>query len=690
MKKCMLSVFLVLFTMSLVWGGGGKEALPTQSAVVVQPAVSASPALDFDSLWKDPQMPQSWFSAPRKSSELGIKDFQQSPLLDRLVSEGKLPSVKDRLPMDPPVVEPYEKVGKYGGTLVIYGVDLERTEFTFYAGWNTQEGINIPTPDGQGYVPYFAERIDFIEGDTVIEIQFREGLKWSDGVPFKAGDEYEFYWNHTLDKELFDTSLLMNPLEEIVKIDENTIQMRFGSAVPTYNYELKHSWVGDMLEDNMPLVPMHIMKKNLPEFIGQEAALAKAKALGFNSVQSYLTEFTQQVRKQSDPRYNMPTMAPYVITSRTESELLMERNPYYPFVDTEGNQLPYIDKLMVRFAAHKDNIELQAMTGSADIALTSLSSKNIPVYIANEAKGNYKTHIFLDASLNKPFYSLNLTLPEGLESYEPYFRDADFRKALSLAINRNQLNERFYFGKAIPMQVTIAPMSDLFKAEYGSAYAQYDPKAANALLDSLGLVDKNNDGYRDFPDGRPFKIQMMWSTASYLSDIGVHEYVISNWKDIGIQVTIQTVGIDPFWDRSAALDWEFKPHLVDGSLPYPLGLVRLALTPVDGPEINPFGFWGTYFMSNGESGERPPEDLYDEVEMLYKSAKLWLQTLDDKYLIPILESQAENIWAIGTVGFTPYPIIVNNRLKNVPERILWDEAIGRERILYPMQWYIEE
>ncbi|MGE0074182.1 MAG: ABC transporter substrate-binding protein [Sphaerochaetaceae bacterium] len=690
MKRNMLFVVFVLLATSMLFAGGGKEVLPQQPAVDQQPVQSPSVGVDFDSLWQDPNMPKSWFAAPRTASELGIGNFNQSPYLDQSVKSGAMPSVKDRLPKDPPVVEPYDKVGKYGGTLIVYGVDLERTEFTFFTGYNTQEGINIPTPDGQGYVPWFAQDIEFIEGDTVIQITFRDGLKWSDGVPFKAGDEYEFYWNYTLDKSLFDTSLLMNPLEDIVKIDENTIQLRFGSPVPTYNYELKHSWIGDMLEDNMPLAPMHIMKQNLPAFIGEAAALDNAKSLGFNSVESYLTELTQQVRKQSDPRFKMPTMHAYVITSRSESELLMERNAYYPFVDTKGNQLPYIDKLMVRFAAHKDNIELQAMSGAADIAMTSLSSKNIPVYIANEGKGNYKTHIFLDASLNKPFYSLNLTMPEGLEKYEPYFRNADFRKALSLAINRDQLNDRFYFGKAIPMQVTIAPMSDLFKPEYGNAYAQFDPVAANKLLDSLGLIDKNNDGFRDFPDGSPFKIQMLWSNASYLSDIGVHEYVVSNWGSVGIQVTIQTVGIDPFWDRSAALDWELKPHLVDGSLPYPLGLVRLALTPVEGPEVNPFGRWGTYFLSDGQSGDRPPADLYDEVEMLFTSAEKWLQTLDDQYLVPILESQAKNIWAIGTVGFTPYPIIVNNRLKNVPEKILWDEAIGRERILYPMQWYIEE
>ena len=320
MKKLLVVLFVVLLTPALMFAGGTKEPAPTQAS-----ATSAEQAktggIDFESRWRDPQMPASWFKAPATASQMGIKSFKQSPMLDARVSSGKLPPVAKRLPTNPPVVEPYQKVGKYGGTLTIYAVNLERSEFTYYTGGEHQEGVNVPTPDGQGYVPWFAEDIQFLEDDTVIQIRFRDGLRWSDGTPFLAGDEYEFYWNSTLNKTRFDPSLLVNSLEDMVKIDKNTVQLRFGSPVPTYNYDLKHSWVGDVLEANMPLAPMHIMKQNLPEIVGEQKALAKARELGFDSVESYLTELTQQVRKQSDPRFGMPTMQAYVIVSKTATEI---------------------------------------------------------------------------------------------------------------------------------------------------------------------------------------------------------------------------------------------------------------------------------------------------------------------------------------------------------------------------------
>ena len=689
MKKLLLLIMIAAVAPLLVVAAGGQEEA-AQDEEMTEAAPASPGTTDFESKWRDPQMPQAWFSEPQKASEAGVTSFSQSPMLDDRVASGELPPVEERLPDDPPVVVPYEEVGTYGGTMRMYGVDFER-EFTFYTGGGAGlEGLNQASPDGQGYFPWIADEITFMDNDTAVEVKFREGLKWSDGTEFVPGLEYEFYWNEVLDKEENDPSLYTPPLLSISAVDDYTIRWDFGAPNPVFEYTLNHAWVHDLISGFQPLAPMHILKQYMPEYVGAEEAQAKAAELGFQEVEQLISELSQQVREQDDPRFGMPTMQAYVAVERTESELVMERNPYYPFVDSEGNQLPYIDRVLVRFAAQRENIELQAISGEADVATDSVTARNIPVYKQNEEQGDYTTYIYLDAALNKPFYSFNFTPPEDAEKYVRYYRDDQFRKAMSLAINREQINDRFYFGQAIPMQVTIAPMSPLFKPEYGNAYADYDPDGAREMLDELGLVDADGDGFRDFPDGSEFRLSMMYAEASYLSDIAIHEYVVSNWNEVGIACDIQTVNEGVFWERSPGLQWELKPHLVDGSIPYPLGLVRLALSPVEIPEVDPFGSWSTYFITDGEEGTRPPEDMYDEIERLYNAANNYLQTLEDEYLVTLLESQAENIWVIGTVGFTPVPVIVNNRIKNVPERTLWDEAIGRERILYPMQWYIDE
>lgn len=685
-----LIVFLVLLLpAAMLFAGGEQEPAPTQPDV--SDDVPAAPGTtDFESKWRDPEMPEAWFSEPQKASELGITEFNQAPMLDERVANGELPPVAERLPDDPPVIVPYAEVGQYGGTMTMFGVDFER-EFSFYTGGGAGlEGLNQASPDGQGYFPWIADEIRFLENDTVVEVTFRRGLKWSDGTEFFPGREYDFYWNEVLDKELNDPSLFTPALLNIEGVDDYTVRWTFGAPNPVFGYTLNHAWVHDLISNSQPMAPMHIMRQHMPEYVGEEEAQRKAEELGFSEVDQFLSELAQQTREQDDPRFNMPTMQAYVVVSRTESEVVLERNPYYPFVDTEGNQLPYIDRIITRFAAQRENIELQAISGAADVATETLTSRNIPVYLQNEEEGDYTTYIYLDAALNKPFYSFNFTPPEEAAAYTPYYRNADFRKALSLAINRQQINERFYFGQAIPMQVTIAPMSDLFRPEFGNAYADFDPDRARAMLDQIGLIDQDGDGFRDFPDGSEFRLSMMYANASYLSDISIHEYVVSNWNDVGIAVDIQTVNEGVFWERSPALQWELKPHLVDGSIPYPLGLVRLAISPVEIPEVDPFGDWSTYFISGGDQGTRPPDDLFPEIERIYNAANTYLQTLDDEHLLTLLESQAENIWVIGTVGFTPVPIIVANRIHNVPELALWDEAIGRERILYPMQWYINE
>ena len=77
-----------------------------------------------------------------------------------------------------------------------------------------------------------------------------------------------------------------------------------------------------------------------------------------------------------------------------------------------------------------------------------------------------------------------------------------FRRALSLAIDREEMNQVVYIGLAKPSNNTIMERSALFKPEYASKWAQYDPKLANKLLDEIGLTKRDTQGFRLLPDGR--------------------------------------------------------------------------------------------------------------------------------------------------------------------------------------------
>lgn len=637
--------------------------------------------------WRDPAMPRSWFEAPALASELGITEFRQSPMLDARVASGELPPVRERLPLDPPVVEPYAEVGAYGGTLVQYGVDLETDFFQFIGGAIGREGLVRGTPDGTGFVPWIAERVELVEGDTVAEITMREGMRWSDGTPFVAAEEFAFYFDETLPAVGVDPAQQDPGILGLEVVDDNTVRIRLDRPYPVFLFQFHTAFAPDVLETLIPMAPAHLMREHLPRFVGEEEALARARALGFDAVEPLLVALSDQVQTIDEPRLGVPVTDAYVAVSRTESELVLERNPYYPFVDTAGNQLPYIDRIVVRFAAQPDNVELQAIGGGSDVLVSAARTDRIPVYIENEERGGYRTLIYQDAALSKPFYVFNMTPPEA--EYGPVFADVRFRRAMSLALNRDGINDRFYFGRGTPTQATVAPSNPLFRPEYAQAFAGHDPDAARALLDEMGLADRDGDGFRDFPDGSPFTVRMMYAQEEYLSPVQLHEYAVSNWAAVGIKVEIETVAGEVFWTRSGGNQWDMKPHVLDFSIPYPTGFVYFN-TPYVAPEIAPFGDYTPWMRSGGAEGVEPPPALMGELRALYDAADAYLATLDPAALTAILDSQAENLWTIGTVGFPPKPVLVAERIRNVPERLLWDNVLGAEMQMRPYQWFIAE
>ena len=136
------------------------------------------------------RMPPEWFAPPKTASELGITDFAQSPLLD-----GRdLPPVEERLPDDPVVSHPYERIGKYGG----------RARITLWDIWhffNWEHALTI-SADLRNVLPNLAESWSVSEDGRVTTIRLRPGIKWSDGHPLTS-DDFMFRFNHDwLDKEM--------------------------------------------------------------------------------------------------------------------------------------------------------------------------------------------------------------------------------------------------------------------------------------------------------------------------------------------------------------------------------------------------------------------------------------------------------------------------------------------------------
>ncbi|MFW5788206.1 MAG: ABC transporter substrate-binding protein, partial [Halanaerobiales bacterium] len=419
----------------------------------------------------DPQIPDSWYESPQPASEVGITEFSQSPMLDEKVEEGELPPVEERLPDDPPVVEPLEGVGKYGGTANVFGTELTFGSDARYLELGGAAGR--ATPDGSDVVPFMVKDWEYSEDATEFTIHLREGLKYSDGSECTA-DDYVFWWEHEAQNKDIQPvppeEWKPVPLIDVVKEDEYAVTFKYGSPNPN-----NHRFNGQMgTFGSWSLRPADFLKQIHPDYIGMEEAEELADSVDLDRWEEYFA----RVRDDSinHPEYEMiaPTLRAYIPVKRTETMLLLERNPYYPFVDTEGNQLPYVDEIKYNLTNDKNAAEVKAITGESSIATEQvLSVENIPSYKENEEQGDYRTLIFNLSRASDPYYFFNLCHEE--ENFAEVVGDKRFRQAVSLAINREDINNKVFYSEGVPTQATVPATSEYWKQEYAEAYAEYDP-----------------------------------------------------------------------------------------------------------------------------------------------------------------------------------------------------------------------
>lgn len=628
----------------------------------------------------DPDIPESWYEAPKTASELGITEFNESPMLAEKVANGELPPVAERLPDDPITIEPYDEIGKYGGTIVLYGVDFSTRDIGLMLEYKGDAPFRL-TPTGDEVIPWLAESYKHSEDKTKLTMKFREGIKWSDGTAFNAAEEYAFFWKNYIQNEELSQGYEPTLVEDITTEGKNTVIMHYNKPNP-------HEYPNTLGFQGFSVAPSHILKQYNPQIVGKEKAEQRAKELGFSGLAEAYQELSNEALAPRYPEYNVPTIKPYKVVKRTETEMVFERNPYYPFVDTAGNQLPYIDRIIVYSATNSEIAGIKAITGESTIAQSSLVPENIPLYKNNEEKGNYRTLIYTSPSPAFPYYMCNLNDDE--HEFAEIFRDKRFRYALSLGINREELNQKFFFGYGVPMQASAPPSTKYFKEEYGEAYSNYDPEEAKRLLDEMGMIDVDGDGFRETPAGNKFvpKLLLRSDNKAKFGTHSFHELVTAYWKEIGINTEMELVGGGMYWNKRNDVTWDITSHPLDSVMPYiGTGGLDKFLAPVSGNASGPWIKWSRWFDTDGEEGVKPEDDIYFE---LVELANKWVSDADEIALDKLLQYQAENLWVIGTVAQPPIPVIVSNRIKNVPEKGLIDFSLGQFDIARPVQFYFDE
>ena len=615
--------------------------------------------------------PVEWFEPARTASALGIARFSQSPML----RDADLPPVAQRLPDDPVVAAPYRGVGRYGGKARIVIADLN--QFV-----QTEAALTI-SADMRGFLPNLAESWRLSEDGKTITLRLRPGIRWSDGEPLTS-DDFAFSFNDLwLNDEWAPVTSRRVLGGRIEKIDDLAFRYVFDKPNPLFVNLIAQ--FGDYFVD-----PEHYFRNFHPAYVDREELDAKVKEEGFITWMARLSALRGWAVEES---VDVPTLRAYRVVGRTIERLSLERNPYYFKVDPRGNQLPYIDAVEAEVVDNQEVIAARAATGQLDFAAFALRTQDIPLLKLGERGDLVKVHIWNRLHASDVAIQPNYNHPD--ERLRTLYADARFRQALSLAINRAEMNKIIYFDRGVPRQVTAHPSSSYFEPQFASAYAEYDPDRAAALLDAAGVVDSDGDGMREFADGSPLAITLEYYDFETPKSITM-DLVRSYWRAVGVDLRLKLLDGGLQSARAEAGAMEMTLWHADRVTDILLPVEPWWWAPVTtGWEMCMWNDWARHFLT----ADRPPAERLGaapppHIRQLQQWAEEIRTTTDPARRVELgknlLRANAENVWTIGTVGLAPQPVAVAKRLENVIPNGIWGWDNRWTLAYHPPTWYLTE
>ena len=414
--------------------------------------------------------------------------YNEAPMLAELVAAGELPPVDERLPDDPKVKEVVEEIGRYGGTINAFAINMDSWNDMGEVIGGSSFLLDI-TADNE-IVPDLAAGYELAPDGKSMTLSLRPGAKWSDGHPFTADDIVfmfeDMHWNDEV-----STWNLYGRVNRIRKIDDYTVQFEMDNPYPVLPVVMV-TWPGGEIAT---YAPKHYLTKWHIKYNDDAEALAKEE--GFDS---WWEAFNSHQIFYPTTDTNQPTTMPWNFEEQTTTVKYFKRNPYFYQVDPAGNQLPYIDDVVVT-AVNKEVCQAKIMSGESDIAVALTSMENYSLYKENEQSGGYRVIAVPGVNASEAAFSINQNYPDP--ALREIFNDVRFRRALSTALDREEINETVYFGLGTPRQATTLANASFYKPEWGEAhpYLAYNPDKANELLDDMGLTARDADGFRLVPGG---------------------------------------------------------------------------------------------------------------------------------------------------------------------------------------------
>ena len=622
------------------------------------------------------------YNSPRdyqRATGKKITKYSEAPMLTELVKQGKILPVEKRLPLNPIVIEPLEEIGQYGG--VWRSVWKGTADSPAISNHTRYIRLVRFKGDLSGLEPDIAESWSVTRDSKEFTFRIRKGIKWSDGQPFTVDDIIFWYEDILLNKDLTPTfpkwlTVSEKPMK-IEKVDNYTFKVIFSE--PYALFLLTHASRGGFIES-----PRHYLMQFHPRYTPIEKLQELIKKEGF---QNWTQLFDQKASWLQNPE--LPVLTAWKVISPPDAtgRVVMERNPYFYKIDSSGNQLPYIDKIIWEMFQSQEVAIMKAISGEIDLHIRHFRASDYTILAENREKGKYRTILYYEDRGGDDYATLYLNQNVKDPILRNLFRDKRFRVAISLALNREEINNLVYLGLGKPRQASMPSSSPYYDPEWEKAYAEYNPEMSNKLLDEIGLIKRDKDGFRLRPDGKT--LELLIETVAGPTPPDTLELIKKYLEKIGIKVLIKTEERSLYTTRCAAGEVQvgswgaFAPSIV---IPDHL----LAIGPSSFEAIWA-PLWGQWYLTKGKAGEEPPKEM-KQIFKLWERIKATPSTKErDRLFKEICRIHKENLWIIGTVGEPPRVGVIKENFRNVGEKAPYGGIAPTPACtLYPEQFFIKK
>jgi peptide/nickel transport system substrate-binding protein len=524
-----------------------------------------------------------------------------------------------------------------------------------------------------------------VEDGRIFTLHLRPGHRWSDGEPFTSED-FRYWWEDVANNpQLSPTG---PPAELFVDGEAPKVEFLDASTV-RYSWSKPNPFFLPALAGATPTfiyMPAHYLKQFHEKYADPGELAAK--------VQEAQARDWAQLHGRKDGMYNfdnpdLPTLQPWrPTTPAPATRFVFDRNEYFHRVDPDGQQLPYIDRVVLDVVDDK-LIPVKTGAGETDLQSRGLFFKHYTFLKESQARSQLDTYLWETAQ--GAHVALYPNLNANDEVWRKLFRDVRFRRALSLAVDRDEINQIMYFGLAIGGGNTVLPKSPLYKPEYRDTWAQFDLEQANALLDEIGLTERSAEGLRLLPDGRPMEI-IVETAGEESEQSDILELVEESWLQLGIRIHTKPSQREVFRNRVFAGEalmsiWYGLENGIPTAEMSPNEFAPTSQQQLQWPK------WGQYFETKGAAGEPPDEP---EAKKLLELFTKWRGAHDSEERAAlwheILALYSDQVYSIGLISGVLQPVAVRQNLHNVPKEAVYNWEPGAQFGVYRPDtfWFDQE